>query len=56
MIAYRRWELKNILINFSVGVDIVRNIKIIGFILGGLVALVALLLIAVTISVNPNDY
>ena len=33
-----------------------RNIKIVGLILGGLVALVALLLIAVSIFVNPNDY
>ncbi len=33
-----------------------RNIKIVGLILGGLVALVALLLIAVSTFVNPNDY
>ena len=33
-----------------------RNLKIVGLILGGLVALVALLLIAVSIFVNPNDY
>src|SRR5450432_2042413 len=40
----------------SVEVDFVRNFKIIGLVLGGLVALIALLLIAVTIFVNPNDY
>jgi AsmA protein len=34
----------------------VRNLKILGFILGGLIAVVALVLIAVTIFVNPNDY
>jgi AsmA protein len=34
----------------------VRNFKILGFILGGLIALVALILIAVAIFVNPNDY
>jgi len=34
----------------------VRNFKILGFILGGLIALIALVLIAVTIFVNPNDY
>jgi AsmA protein len=34
----------------------VRSLRIIGFILGGLIALVALVLIAVTIFVNPNDY
>jgi AsmA protein len=34
----------------------VRNFKILGSILGGLIALVALVLIAVTIFVNPNDY
>lgn len=33
-----------------------RNFKILGFILGGLIALVALVLIAVTMFVNPNDY
>ena len=33
-----------------------RNFKILGFILGGLIALVALILIAVAIFVNPNDY
>jgi AsmA protein len=37
-------------------VDSVRKFKIIGFILGGLFALVALLLIALSIFVNPNDY
>jgi AsmA protein len=38
------------------GVNIVRNLKIVGFILSGLIVLFALLLIAVTIFVNPNDY
>jgi len=33
-----------------------RNFKILGFILGGLIALVAFVLIAVSIFVNPNDY
>ncbi len=33
-----------------------RNFKILGFILGGLIALVAFVLIAVAIFVNPNDY
>jgi AsmA protein len=34
----------------------VRHFKILGFILGGLIALVAFALIAVSIFVNPNDY
>ena len=33
-----------------------RNFKILGFILGGLIALVAFVLITVSIFVNPNDY
>jgi AsmA protein len=33
-----------------------RHFKIFGFLLGGLIALVALVLIAVAIFVNPNDY
>jgi AsmA protein len=33
-----------------------RNFKILGFILGGLIAFVAIVLIAVSIFVNPNDY
>lgn len=33
-----------------------RNFKILGIILGGLIALVAFVLIAVSIFVNPNDY
>ena len=33
-----------------------RNFKIIGFVLGGLIALVAAILIAVSVFLNPNDY
>jgi AsmA protein len=34
----------------------VRPLKILGFVLGGLIALVALLLLAVRLFVNPNDF